>query len=103
LDKDTELPPPPTVFHSILGMTYLPSATMTKNRSKSKLLTQVQEEEISQPSESITQIEEKNNNNNLGVEHEIECPRCHDIMTLQSEFDRLGYVCEECYFLVYFN
>jgi hypothetical protein len=76
---------------------------MTKNRSKSKLLTQVQEEEISQPSESITQIEEKNNNNNLGVEHEIECPRCHDIMTLHSEFDRLGYVCEECDFLVYFN
>jgi hypothetical protein len=76
---------------------------MTKNRSKSKLLTQLQEEEISQPSESITQIEEKNNNNNLGVEHEIECPRCHDIMTLHSEFDRLGYVCEECDFLVYFN
>lgn len=91
------------VFHSILGMTYLSSATVTKNRSKSKLLTQVQEEKISKSSESITQIEEKNNNNILGVEHEIECPRCHDIMILQSEFDRLGYVCEECDFLLYFT
>ena len=77
---------------------------MAKNRSRSKLLTQVQGEEISQPSESITQIEEEKNNNNLEVEHEIECPPlCHDIMTLQSEFDRLGYVCEECDFLLYFN
>ena len=75
---------------------------MAKNRSKSKLLTQVQKEEINQPSESITHIEEENNNN-LGVEHEIECPRCHDMMALQSEFDKLGYVCEECDFLLYFN
>jgi hypothetical protein len=76
---------------------------MAKNRSRSKLLTQVQGEEISQPSESITQIEEEKNNNNLEVEHEIECPLCHDIMTLQSEFERLGYACEECDFLLYFN
>ena len=76
------------------------STSMTKSRSRSKLLTEVQKEEITQPSEAITQIEEKNN---LGVEHEIECPRCHDIMILQSEFDRLGYVCEECDFLLYFN
>ena len=72
------------------------STSMTKSRSRSKLLTEVQKEEITQPSEAITQIEEKNN---LGVEHEIECPRCHDIMTLQSEFDRLGDACEECDFL----
>ena len=64
------------------------------------MLTEVQKEEITQPSEAITQIEEKNN---LGVEHEIECPRCHDIMTLQSEFDRHGYICEECDFLLYFT
>jgi ribosomal protein S27AE len=30
------------------------------------------------------------------MEQEIECPRCSDIMTLSSEFDRLGYVCQEC-------
>jgi len=73
---------------------------MAKIRSRSELLTEVQKEEISQPSYTITQVKEENN---LGVEHEIECPRCHDIMTLQSEFDRLGYACEECDFLLYFN
>ena len=30
------------------------------------------------------------------IETEIECPRCYDIMTLSSEFDRLLYVCQEC-------
>ena len=76
---------------------------MTNSGSKSKLLTQVQKEELSQQSKFIKQIKEEKNNNNLGIAHEIECPRCHDIMTLQSEFDRLGYVCEECDFLLYFN
>ena len=32
------------------------------------------------------------------IEHEIECPRCHDIMILQSEFDRFCYLCEVCRF-----
>ena len=35
---------------------------------------------------------------NLPIEYEIECPRCHDVMTLQSEFDKLIYFCEECNF-----
>ena len=26
---------------------------------------------------------------NVPIEQEIECPRCHDVMTLCSEFDRL--------------
>jgi hypothetical protein len=91
------------VFHSILETSYLSSASVTQNRSRSKLLTEVQKEEISRPSGSITQIGAEKNNNNLGIEHEIDCPRCQDIMTLQSEFDRLGYVCEECDFLLYFN
>jgi hypothetical protein len=30
------------------------------------------------------------------VEQEIECPRCNDIMTLSSDFDKLGYICQEC-------
>jgi ribosomal protein S27AE len=29
-------------------------------------------------------------------EHEIECPRCNDIMALSSDFDRLCYLCQEC-------
>ena len=32
----------------------------------------------------------------ISIEQEIECPRCHDVMILCSEFDRLGYFCEEC-------
>jgi len=31
------------------------------------------------------------------LENEIECPRCHDIMTLCSHFDYLYYICEECH------
>jgi hypothetical protein len=30
------------------------------------------------------------------MEQEIGCPRCYDIMTLSSNFDRLGYICQEC-------
>jgi hypothetical protein len=30
------------------------------------------------------------------IEKEIECPRCNDIMTLSSDFDKLGYICQEC-------
>jgi hypothetical protein len=30
------------------------------------------------------------------MEQEIECPRCYDIMTLSSNFDKLGYFCQEC-------
>jgi hypothetical protein len=30
------------------------------------------------------------------MEQEIECPRSYDIMTLSSNFDRLGYICQEC-------
>ena len=75
---------------------------MSKSRSTSKLLTEVQKE-LSEPSESIKQIKEEKTNNNLEVEHEIECPRCHDIMTLLSDFDRLCYRCEECDFLLYMH
>jgi hypothetical protein len=32
------------------------------------------------------------------IEQEIECPRCHDIMTLSSDFDKLLYFCQECSF-----
>ena len=35
------------------------------------------------------------------IDREIECPRCHDVMILSFEFDRLGYSCEKCSFLLY--
>jgi hypothetical protein len=31
------------------------------------------------------------------MQHEIECPRCYDIMTLSSDFDKLLYFCQECH------
>jgi ribosomal protein S27AE len=31
------------------------------------------------------------------LQQEIECPRCSDIMTLASDFDKLLYFCQECH------
>jgi hypothetical protein len=45
------------------------------------------------------QKEEENENEDQitkNMEQEIECPRCYDVMTLSSDFDRLGYFCQEC-------
>jgi hypothetical protein len=33
---------------------------------------------------------------NMMIQEEIECPRCYDVMSLSSEFDRLLYFCKEC-------
>jgi predicted SprT family Zn-dependent metalloprotease len=32
------------------------------------------------------------------IKQEIECSRCHDVMILSSEFDKLLYFCQECSF-----
>ena len=45
------------------------------------------------------QKEEKDENEDQitkNIDQEIECPRCSDIMTLSSDFDKLGYICQEC-------
>lgn len=31
---------------------------------------------------------------------ETECPRCHEIMELQSSFDKLMYCCDSCSFIL---
>jgi ribosomal protein S27AE len=49
--------------------------------------------------EPVSRIQEQD----LSIEQEIECPRCHDVMTLHSEFDRLGYYCEECSFSLHLS
>ncbi len=36
-----------------------------------------------------------------GIENEIECPRCYDMMTLCSDFDNLYYLCDSCDFRLY--
>ena len=70
---------------------------MPKRRNITRLLTQAQEEP-NKHNEFVIASKEGNNNNNLAIDQEIECPRCHDIMTLCCDFDRLCYVCEECTF-----
>jgi hypothetical protein len=68
-------------------------------RKKAMLQTQadpVQAEEETKEIEMQTELKE--------IGHEIECPRCHDIMTLSSsEFDKLCYFYEECCFSLYLN
>ena len=50
---------------------------------------------------NTTPIEEQKAEVLTDIEYEIECPRCHDTMTLQSDFDSLYYSCEECGFVLY--
>ena len=45
--------------------------------------------------------EEKQEKSVQFLEHEIECPRCHDSMILYSDFDSLYYACDECDFCLY--
>jgi late competence protein required for DNA uptake (superfamily II DNA/RNA helicase) len=34
------------------------------------------------------------------LDHDIECPRCNDIMELNSKLDALVYYCENCSFFL---
>jgi hypothetical protein len=54
--------------------------------------------ELLSPEMELESQEEHRNEGQLikNIEQEIECPRCHDIMTLSSDFDKLLYVCQEC-------
>ena len=55
-------------------------------------------------SKSIQYLFEKHTKRTLfenNLESEIECPRCHDMMTLCSDFDFLYYKCEECHLPLY--
>ena len=55
-------------------------------------------------SKSIQYLFEKQPKRTLfenNLENEIECPRCHDMMTLCSDFDFLYYKCEECLLPLY--
>ena len=44
------------------------------------------------------QKEEDSSHSELDIE--IECPRCHEIMDLRSDFDVLAYYCENCSFFL---
>ena len=34
------------------------------------------------------------------LDNEIECPRCNDIMELNSKLDALAYFCDDCNFVL---
>jgi hypothetical protein len=54
-----------------------------------------------EPDPSIEEEEERNDTKVAkDIEQEIECSRCYDVMTLSSNFDNIGYVCNECDFLL---
>jgi len=60
------------------------------------LASQLENADGKQPNEQATKED-------VPIEQEIECPRCHDVMTLHSEFDKLGYLCEECDFSLHLS
>jgi hypothetical protein len=47
--------------------------------------------------------EEKEQTPMKDIDAEIECPRCYDIMILSSDFDKLGYFCQECNLSLFVN
>lgn len=66
---------------------------------KKKILLQIESDQLYMEGLELEAID--TNTKLKEIDHEIECPRCLDIMVLSSEFDRLGYFCEECSFLLY--
>jgi hypothetical protein len=58
---------------------------------------------VKKASAQLEKTKEEIVSQNQSIQQEIECPRCHDVMTLHSEFDRLGYFCEECCFSLHLN
>jgi hypothetical protein len=73
---------------------------LASRRNRTRLIAQAEEE--TNKDNGLVGLKEENNNN-LAIDQEIECPSCRDIMTLYSDFDRLRYVCEECTFLLALN
>ena len=63
------------------------------------MIMQINSDILDQNHQTIVENEEDHKLQEL--EHEIECPRCHDIMTLSAEFDNLYYTCEGCDFSLY--
>ena len=75
---------------------------MRKRTNRTRLFAQI-ENEPNQHNESFLDMDDQDKNKNLEIEEEIDCPRCYDTMALCSDFDRFGYVCEECDFMLCLN
>jgi hypothetical protein len=53
--------------------------------------------------DALQNEEEKEQTPMKDIDAEIECPRCYDIMILSSDFDKLGYFCQECNLSLFIN
>ena len=52
--------------------------------------------ELLSPSVDLSLQNAEQNQRVENLQQEMECPRCSDIMTLYSDFDKLLYLCQEC-------
>ena len=72
---------------------------MTRH-SRTKLVPlEMRHEEQSLETVEVSQTE-RPDSSKLELDIEMSCPRCSEIMELQSSFDKLMYVCDSCRFLL---
>jgi hypothetical protein len=57
-------------------------------------------DERAETTEKIGLSHQKEDSPHSELDMETECPRCHEIMELHSDFDVLAYYCESCSFLL---
>jgi hypothetical protein len=89
------LSPPPEVLYIIYWKNRI------KNMVNWELEISTDTRKDSNYQELVQEGELQNQETTIDIEHEIECPRCRDIMILLSDFDSLYYSCEECGFMLY--
>jgi hypothetical protein len=71
-------------------------------RARTKLepqKTRVEDERL-KTAEDLRLSHQKEESSHSELDIETECPRCHEIMELRSDFYVLAYFCENCSFLL---
>ena len=68
-----------------------------------ELLFQQQQQQVNANATSQSEIDQGEEEVGLvetlqELEHEIEYPRCNNVMTLSADFDSLCYLCQQCKF-----
>jgi hypothetical protein len=58
------------------------------------------EDERPETAEEFGLSHQKEDSPHSELDVETECPRCHEIMELHSNFDVLAYFCDSCSFLL---
>jgi hypothetical protein len=72
-------------------------------RTRTKLepqRTRVEAERPETAGEFVLSHQKEEDSSHSELDIETECPRCHEIMELRSDFDVLAYFCENCSFLL---